>query len=569
MSVAQRVAEERARLARERGDGGAAGSASKPQTEVPNCDPEILPQDITPAAEQVEAARAQASASGKSTKTDANNKLRQVVGGLDFRLSQYGRLVYCHTTPTGKFEVLDAESTAALDYITLAVAQATGTVIGQEVMKRELAPIRALARQQNNKVFIHNRIAPDGHGGYLVDLGNSAGEVAHITRIGWSIKPNPDVAFRRGGGYGELRVSTSQEQSKEAWSRVTQWLESKGIRPKMAPVVGVLLCEWLRPDTPNPLAELLGAAGLGKTTAANQLSSLVDPTVTGALPSTKLQESEVAAAVSNRYIIGYDNAGGPLQDSEQDLCCKIATGTLLASRLLYAQGEEHQVKALAPIIVTAIVPVITRADARSRTIQIVLEHRVGYEGAGGVAAAFDTERAELTSALFTLLAAGLAGLPAARIRTYTHRLADFDQLGEAITMAVGWQPGQFQEAMREHRREAAEEQASAVPVVVAVRKIIAELGASAQPGTKAPANFGRTTSTANQYAYVAPDGILHVGVMLKVLHMRVIQTPGTTAFGSERSTKNALEIHAPTLMALGIEFNTAKNNAGIVVEFRT
>lgn len=570
MSVAQLVAEEWARLARERAAGGqaetTAGKADEPESGMPDFDPEILPEDITPEPEQVGAARAQAGTGGKRSKGDLGSKTREVMCDLDFLTDQHGRLMYSYTIPTGRCEFVDAEFSTALDAVALRVAELTGTVPSHEVLRRELAPIRARARQQGNKIYIHNRTAPDGFGGYIIDIGNKAGDVVHVTALGWSVETNHEVAFRRGAAYGELHLPDSQKPPLQAWASLTDWLVARGVKANTVPSVIVMLCDWLRSDSPSPLAEIIAGAGAGKTTFATNLVTLIDPTTSGGLASTGINEEDVAAGASNRLVLAYDNAGGPLSDDAQDLLCKVATGTVLATRRLYTQGDEFAVQVLAPFIITSIVPVITRADARSRTVRVALSKRGAFEGASEVEAKFKAIRPELTGALLTLLAAGLAGLPEARGRTYTHRLVDFEQLGEAITVAVGWQAGQFQESMRNQRRDVAEETADATPVVVAVRKLVAELGAKAQPGSSPPSGSGRTVM---HYAYVDLHGTLHVGVMLKELHIRSSAAGGGGMYRNERSTRNALEVHAPTLAALGIIYRVAKCRAGQLVEFRT
>lgn len=569
MSVAQLVAGERARLARERAAEVQAentvDNAGETASSMPDCDPEILPEDIAPETEQVEAARAQAGTGGKRPKGDLGAKTREAICDLEFLTDQHGRLMYAYTTPAGRREFIDAEFSAALDAVALRVAEITGTVPSHEVLKRELAPIRARARQQGNKIHIHNRTASDGYGGYIIDIGNKAGDVVHITAFGWSVETNHDVAFRRGAAYGELLLPDSQKPPSQAWEFLTDWLVAQGVKADTVPSVIVMVCEWLRPDTPSPLAEIIAGAGAGKTTFATHLVTLIDPTTSGGLASTGINEEDVAAGASNRLVLAYDNAGGPLSDDAQDLLCKAATGTVLATRRLYTQGDEFAVQVLAPFIITAIVPVITRADARSRTVRIALSKRVAFMGASDVEAKFKAIRPDLTGALLTLLAVGLAGLQEARKRTYTHRLVDFEQLGEAITTAVGWQAGQFQESMHKHRREVAEEMSDATPVVIAVRKLVAELGAKAQPGTRPPAGAGRTLM---HYAYVDPQGTLHVGVMLKELHIRSSAAGGGGMYRNERSTRNALAVHAPTLAALGITYGVATCRAGQLVEFR-
>lgn len=169
MSVAQLVAEERARLARERAEEVQAentvDNAGETASSMPDCDPEILPEDIAPETEQVEAARAQAGTGSKRPKGDLGMKTREAICDLEFLTDQHGRLMHAYTTQAGRREFIDAEFSAALDAVALKVAEITGTVPSHEVLKRELAPIRARARQQSNKIHIHNRTASDGYGG--------------------------------------------------------------------------------------------------------------------------------------------------------------------------------------------------------------------------------------------------------------------------------------------------------------------------------------------------------------------------------------------------------------------
>jgi hypothetical protein len=147
-------------------------------------------------------------------------------------------------------------------------------------------------------------------------------------------------------------------------------------------------------------------------------------------------------------------------------------------------------------------------------------------------------------------------------------LVDFEQLGESITAAVGWQPGDFRTLMAEHRRLTAEESAEASPVVTAIRSIIDELRLKAVAGAKAPKPEKWISAHGHpaRYAYSHPDGSLRVGVTLKYLHSRVPPSPWG-AGTSERSTSNSIAVQEPTLLALGITPARGKARLGIVYEF--
>jgi hypothetical protein len=570
MSVAQRVALDRAKRAinapkdEETGAQAAANDSGDPP-------PGALPPDIDPDPEQVEALRSEAGSRSGAKKAAPSARAGEALAALDFRVDQHGRLMYCHHTPQGRFEVWDAESSDAMDAIALTVRELTGSTPSREVLSRELQPVRALCKQLGKKVHVHNRVAPDGSRGYFLDIGNAAGEVVHVTAGGWHVEPNADIAFRRGGGYGELMVPATQlDTAPYAWNRIMEWLGPAGVEVAAQPILAVTICDWMRPDTPNAILELKGQSGRGKTTLACQCGAVIDPTTSDQLPSTKLSEPDVAAAASNRYVLGYDNAGGPLTAAEQDLCCKVSTGTTLATRRLYSQAEEFQVAVRAPLIITAVVPVITRADARTRTISVAIERRSEFIGALEVKAEFNAKRAQLTGALLTLLSAGLAGLESARATRGSQRLVDLEQLGEAITAAIGWEPGRFRAALRKHWRDAAEDQAAGSPIVAAVLKAFAELGGKARPGQSVPPVAQWPDK--DWYAYSDPEGGLHVSITLKALLSRVNREPSAATYTSERYTNeravsNALQVHAPTLEAVGITHDRRKERLGMVVDF--
>lgn len=522
-----------------------------------------LPENIEPSRKAVADLRAEAGDKGKGPSAAS-----VAVSGLDLRLDQHGTLTLCRVTKMGRLEVVGAETQAALDAIALAVACAVGSTPSHEVLKRELAPVRAIAREAGRVIYVHNRTAPAQSGGYVIDLGTPQGQAAYVTERGWFVGPNQDLAFRRGAGYGALTLPDAPEAVDAAWARVLAWLTAKGVRSKDAPVVAVLLADWMRPDTPNPLAEIVGGAGSGKTTFAAHLVALVDPTTTHGLASVQLTEEAIGAAASNRYVLAHDNAGGPLKDAEQDLLCKVTTGTVLSARKLYSQAEEFAVEVRAPVIITAILPVITRADARSRTLRIKVARRVVFMGSREVEFEFQAARPGLTGALLSMLSAGLAGLEKARCRGYQHRLIDFEQLGEAITAAVGWTPGDFQALMSTCRRDAADEAAQGSPVVGAIRKIIEDLRPKATPATKAPKqdDWVKAQGMPAVYAYLHPDGSLRVGVTLKRLHALVVQSPGAVS-ATERSTANALAVQEPTLAALAITYTRGKVRDGVFFEF--
>jgi len=204
MSVAQRVAEERARLARERGVGEAAGSSSKPQTEVPNCDPEILPEDIAPAAEQVEAERAQA---GQDAPKGAD-AFASAIGSDTLRtvVDQDGVLNYVETyQKNGRTcrQVFRSGTSAANDLILTTAIASTGKPPSQQTIAAFEAQLRTRAKKAGEVTHIALRVAQRDDARFI-DLG--PGRIVRITPQGVETVDESENAplFRRGAGAGEL-----------------------------------------------------------------------------------------------------------------------------------------------------------------------------------------------------------------------------------------------------------------------------------------------------------------------------------------------------------------------------
>lgn len=532
-----------------------------------------------PTEQEIAAARADAGMqpadSGKGKGTDArDDAIKQAVGSLAPAMDQHGTLVLQMREPGGRLTVTDAASAAAEDYIAYAVYENTGKAVSADAVRKVLAIVRAQARRNDDRVHIWNRtaVAKDGKG-YVLDRGDSSGS-------GWQIEPGRvvpisggDMAFRRGQGYGEHPGISIQSSASDAFACVRGWLrQCWSLNDDDAIAVAVLLVEWVRCDTPQPVLEVTGGAGSGKTTFARQLAALIDPR-TGGTPSIRLVREDVSAAVMNNYVLYADNISA-LSVEEQDLACMAATGATLTTRRLYAQGDVFSVALLNPLIITSIVPALTRADAKTRVLPIKLPPRQAHRSDAAIAREFEAQRPALVGALLTLLSAALCKLDEAEAaRQYTTRLASFEILGEAILCAAAdastpyvW--GTFSNLLARKRQQSAADAAAGVPVIEAVRRVMAEARQSNPAvSTKPPAPS--LWLPRKQYAYIDSNGLLHVGTLLQALLGRV-QTPYGSPHGaisSARGLKTSLQIWETTLNDLGIRLSFGKTEAGGCVEF--
>jgi len=133
----------------------------------------------------------------------------------------------------------------------------------------------------------------------------------------------------------------------------------------------------------SPLIEFCGPPGSGKSTAADLLLDLVDPTP-GGLHSgdgrgdlTSIKRDQLINVVSQRYLSVFDNVS-KLEVDMQDTLCKISTGASKDERLLYV-GTYYKISAKRPVVITSLSPVVTRPDLASRTETINFS---SYDGFG-------------------------------------------------------------------------------------------------------------------------------------------------------------------------------------------
>ena len=103
-----------------------------------------------------------------------------------------------------------------------------------------------------------------------------------------------------------------------------------------------LLVAWvvasLKPSGPYPVLVLHGEQGSAKSTTAEVLRSLIDPSI-ASLRTAPSEERDLAIAAHNAWVLSYDNMSGvPLWLS--DALCRVATGGGFATRTLYEDAEE-------------------------------------------------------------------------------------------------------------------------------------------------------------------------------------------------------------------------------------
>ena len=203
-------------------------------------------------------------------------------------------------------------------------------------------------------------------GSVYIDLGTKDWRIVRVSPDGWEIIPYSDcpVRFYRPECQLPLPIPTRGGSLDDLW-RLLNFKESD--RPL---VLGWLL-SCLTPDGAKPILALSGAKGSGKSSAAQLLKRLTDPTNVDMAGGVEDQR-QFAVAAANRWVLCFDNLTH-LSSEQQNLLCRASTGGGFTYRALYSDLEEVSVKYRRPQILTGVDLVPTRSDLLERCLIVRLE----------------------------------------------------------------------------------------------------------------------------------------------------------------------------------------------------
>ena len=145
----------------------------------------------------------------------------------------------------------------------------------------------------------------------------------------------------------------------------------------------------------------------------------------------------------NSWVLAYDNVSA-IPRSLSDSFCRLATGGGFSTRTLHSNDEETLFDVERPVILTGIDEFARRGDLIDRCVFLHLpsisDETRRLESAFW--ADFDADAPRLLGSLLTAVSGGLSMLPRVDLRALP-RMADFARWGEAVGLALGWQPGAF------------------------------------------------------------------------------------------------------------------------------
>ncbi|MDR5899977.1 DNA-primase RepB domain-containing protein [Halomonas vilamensis] len=345
-------------------------------------------------------------------------------------------------------------------WLTAAFYQAHEKAVRDQSLREARMTLEGLAMTEERDV--HIRVAKmDGE--YWLDLGESTSSKAVKLRPGhWEIVEHPgNVMFCRSESAHPLPEPVKGGSLDPLWAIVK-------LPGKWRLLTVAWLVECLRPDTPYPIAEILGEQGSGKSLLQTLLRRLIDPNAAD-LRSVPKSAEDVFVSGGANHIISIENVSH-LTPQLQDALCVVATGGGFAKRKLYSDADETVITLKRPVMLNGIVASVTQQDLVSRTITVELPVLTDAQSKDDLETRFETDRASILGALLDIAAKALTYLPEMTLPANERpRLVEFAYLGMAVAKAMGEEPSTFTKQFKEARQDGLERTLDASPVATAIR----------------------------------------------------------------------------------------------------
>ena len=302
----------------------------------------------------------------------------------------------------------------------------TGEIAESNHRSNVLLMLRGYA-ERTEPIELGNRVARHGES-ILLDLGDESGRVVEINPSGWRVLQESPVLFGRTARTGSLPVPVRGAQLSELWELVN-------VRPADRALAEAEMIGRYFPSMSHPLLALSGEAGTGKTSAAETLTMLVDPSPSPVV-SLPTDQKDWAVQIGQAHSLVLDNVAN-LQQWQSDALCMSVTGGRTQFRALFTDGGLVSFGGQQCITLTAIDIGSQKADLSTRMLPVELERfaRGQRLSEQALKARREEVRPRLLGALLDRVAAVMAMLPRVdELDLDLPRLSDFARLCKALDL---------------------------------------------------------------------------------------------------------------------------------------
>ena len=359
--------------------------------------------------------------------------------------------------------ILKVDSKAFRDYVSARCWKESQFVAAKESLNSAINIFEGTARNAGDERNIFMRIA-ELEGTYFLDLCDKKNQVVRIEANGWELMFEPPVMFFRSQNMRPLPEPLAGGDFSKLWDFVNIPKAYQGI-------LTVLLLEWLRDNTTQPLLELIGEQGCGKSLIAKFLRKLIDPNRVP-LRGIRQKVEDAYILASNSHIYTIENASY-LKNELQDALCSLSTGGGFAARKLYTDGDEAAFDLRKPVLMNGIDVLVTRPDLLDRTIHINLPRLKYRIVESALEKNFENAVPDILGGLLDLFSKALGAIPDINIAPQDlPRLGDFGILGEAVYKVQGKPAGAFLREFEAMRRNAVLRILEATPLGSLIQELV-------------------------------------------------------------------------------------------------
>jgi hypothetical protein len=239
------------------------------------------------------------------------------------------------------------------------------------------------------------------------------------------------------------------------------------------PLLTGFLLKCLVPDGTEPILILHGEQGSGKSSAAEVLKRIVDPSIPNMLKSVADVRTVAIYAQKTRVLL-FDNLSH-LSPETSDLMCSMATGGGHVERALYTNDELTEWSFKRPQILTGIDEIASRGDLLDRSIMVELSPILGghYRAESDYWEDFTAAHPRLLGSLLNAICKALAGRRQTP-KPVGSRMVEFAHLSTAVDVHLGYGEGAFMKRLLENKEHGHEVAIESSKVATAIGRLVDE-----------------------------------------------------------------------------------------------
>lgn len=316
-----------------------------------------------------------------------------------------------------------------------------------------------------HKVYLRAAYHENRH---YIDLCDERWRVVEIDISGWRVLDRSPVKFRRTSNMEALPAPRPGGDHSLLWGLVN-------VRESDRPFILTWIIDSMRENTQCPVLEIVGGHGSAKSTVHKFIRRLFDPNTVDLRGAPKTDDDVWVAAKNNRCV-SLENMSSA-SPRMQDTLCIIGTGGGQASRSLYTNFDETTMRALNPIIINGINPVITAGDLADRAVRIHVPKldRRKIRQESEIRDAFVEAQQSIFSGLLDIFVSALGVIDIIELDEKP-RMLDYSILGEAIGKVLEWE-NSFTGTYIAMREALLIEATQGSPAIMAVVEMVTNTGA--------------------------------------------------------------------------------------------